>query len=106
MVRNFFFRRSAACGCGSSRRGKSAQRVAEERKISILEARDKIEQKDLERTAFIRKIFNKDVTSSANHDLVIHTGELRIESAVEIVLVAIQEKLGVSVAQSLRRAAA
>ena len=72
-----------------------AKRVAERTKLSLEEARLKVEKIDTERAAFIWKTFRKDAGSPVNYDLIINTGEINIESAAKIVLTSIQEKLGV-----------
>jgi cytidylate kinase len=72
-----------------------AKRMADLGKLSLEQARLKIGKIDTERAAFIRKTFKKDVGSPANYDLIINTGEINIESAANIVLASVQEKLGV-----------
>jgi cytidylate kinase len=72
-----------------------AKRVAEGGKLSLEEARLKVEKIDTERAAFVWKTFKKDVGSPLNQDLVINTGEINIESATGLVLAAIQKKLGI-----------
>jgi len=72
-----------------------AKRVAEHQKLSLEQARLKVEAIDKERAAFIWKVFRKDAGSPLNQDLIINTGEISIENATEIVLGAIEKKLGV-----------
>lgn len=72
-----------------------ARRVAELTGLPAGQARLKAEQIDRERAGFIWKIFKKDAGAPANHDLIINTGQITIESATELVLVAVEKKLGV-----------
>jgi cytidylate kinase len=72
------------------------KRVSELDKVTLEKARQKIIEIDSKRAAFIWKTFKKDIASPLNHDLVINTGEVNIESATRIVLLALHEKLGVS----------
>jgi cytidylate kinase len=72
-----------------------AERIAELGKLPLEQARSKASQIDSERGAFIWKTFRKDVGSPLNHDLIINTGEISIESATKLVLAVIEEKLGV-----------
>lgn len=71
------------------------QRVAERGELSSQEARMKVNMIDLERAAFVWKLFKKDIGSPANHDLIINTGEFNVENVTELVLDAMAEKLGV-----------
>lgn len=72
-----------------------AKRVAERQKLSLEEAKLKVEEIDKERAAFVWKIFRKDVGSPLNQDITINTEEVTTESAVKIVIAMLQEKLGV-----------
>ena len=63
--------------------------------LSLEQARLKTRKIDAERAAFVWKTFKKDSASPINYDLIINTGEIKIESAANIVLASIQEKLGV-----------
>ena len=72
-----------------------AKRVAEREKMSLDQARAKIQTFDNERSLFIRRTFKTDASAGLNYDLVINTDEITLESAVQIVLAGISEKLGV-----------
>lgn len=74
-----------------------SQRVAELENLTPAEARIKVKQVDTKRAAFLWKVFRKDASSPLNHDLVLNTGDISIESAAKIVLAALEEKLGVFV---------
>lgn len=79
------------------------QRVAERQNLSPEQARSKIEHIDAGRAAFIYKNFKKDVASPLNQDLTINTGEISLQSASEIVLSALQMKLGFVIPHMARR---
>ena len=70
--------------------------VAEQGNLSLAAARRKVDQIDCERTAFVWKNFRKHIYQPLYQDLVINTGEIQIEDAVEIVLTALQKKLQLS----------
>ena len=72
-----------------------ARRVAEREEIPFHKARRRVEQTDIERAAFIREAFGKDVDATENYDLVLDTGELSLEAAAEIVVAKLQTKLHV-----------
>ena len=71
------------------------QRAADARSLTIEAARRFIERCDGERAEFIRKVFRQDTNSALNYDLVINTGELSIEAAIETVLAILRGKLHV-----------
>ena len=70
------------------------QRVAERKNLSPEQARSMIEQIEADRAAFIYKHFKKNAASPLNYDLTINTGEISLHSASEIILSALQMKLG------------
>lgn len=70
------------------------KRVAERQEFTVEEARLRVKEFDAARTAFIRKVFKANADSPLNYDLVINTGEISLNAAVEIVAVALREKLG------------
>lgn len=72
------------------------KRMAERQKLTLEEAKLKVEEIDEERAKFVWKIFKRKVWSPLNQDVTINTGEISIENAVKIVLTALQEKLGIS----------
>lgn len=53
--------------------------------ISVEEARPRVIKTDSDRRAFIRKYFNDDIRNPLNYDLVINTGELSLDNAVNAV---------------------
>ena len=72
------------------------ERVAEREGLSQAQARAKVKEFDAERTLFIKKTFEGNAASPLNYDLLINTAEVSMEHGAEIVLVALREKLGVS----------
>ena len=71
------------------------QTLATEEKLSLDQARARVKAVDAERSAFIWQVFKKDASSPLNHDVVINTGEISVESATQIVLEMLQRKLGI-----------
>ena len=57
--------------------------------ITEEDARRRIIRTESDRRAFIRKYFNADIADPINYDLVINTGELAIDKAVEAVIAAL-----------------
>ena len=77
-----------------------ARRVAELDELPVEKARLRAEMIDKERAAFIWKTFRKDVASPANYDLVINTGQIDLLGATDLVLAAMDKKLGVHVKEA------
>ncbi len=73
-----------------------ARRVAESHKVPLLKAEAHVQEFDARRTGFIKKCFQTDPNLALNYDLIINTEDITVESAVEIVLLALRDKLGVS----------
>jgi cytidylate kinase len=71
------------------------QTLASEENLSLDQARARVKAADAERSAFIRHVFKKDAGSPLNHDIVINTGEISVESATQIVLGMLEKKLGI-----------
>ena len=63
--------------------------VARAFNVSAEDAKRRIFRTESDRRAFIRKYFAADITDPINYDLVINTGELDIDKAVEAVMVAL-----------------
>ena len=57
--------------------------------LSTQDAERRITKTESDRRAFIRKYFNADITDPYNYDLIINTGILSIETAVETVTAAV-----------------
>jgi cytidylate kinase len=60
-----------------------AQKVAQEYDISPDEAKHRVIQTESERRAFIHKYFHQDIAAPENYDLLINTGTLTLQEAVE-----------------------
>lgn len=71
------------------------RRLTQSERCAPEEAHRYIRTFDAERAAFIRQSFQCDANSPLNYDLVINTGEISLETAVELVLMALAHKLGV-----------
>jgi len=61
------------------------QNVARNFNVSYVEAKRRVLKTESDRSAFVRKYFHEDVAAAANYDLVLNTGKLSIEAAVEAV---------------------
>jgi cytidylate kinase len=75
------------------------RRIADKARLSLEAARVEVERMDRERVKLVHRHFGHDVTDPLSHDLIINTAAMNVEAAAEIVLTALQRKLGV--AQSL-----
>lgn len=71
------------------------QRVKEADKLSPEEAHRRVQKYDVDRADFVRKTFRREAGSPLNYDLVINTGELSLETGMELVLKALEDKLHV-----------
>lgn len=58
--------------------------------VTLDEARRRVLRTDSDRRAFIRKYFHADITAPVNYDLVINTGTLSVDAAVESILGALR----------------
>ncbi len=76
------------------------ERVADKARLSLEAARVEVERIDGERVKFIRRHFGHDVADPLSHDLIINTAAISVEAAAEIVLTALQGKLGVQLKAS------
>ena len=81
-----------------------AKRLAEQYKLSLAEAYERLDRTDLEHKTFVRKVFERDVSLPSDYDLVINTGGFSSEALSELVLAAIKEKLGMDVPPESRPA--
>jgi cytidylate kinase len=57
--------------------------------VTAEDAKRRIVRTESDRRAFIRKYFNADITDPINYDIVINTGALEIDTAVEAVIAAL-----------------
>jgi cytidylate kinase len=76
------------------------RRIADKARLSLDGARVEVEKTDRERVKLIRRHFGHDVTDPLSHDLIINTSALSVEAAAEIVITALQRKLGVQIKES------
>ena len=60
-----------------------AEKVAQEYDMPIKEAQRRILKTESDRRAFIRKYFHADIEDPNNYDMVINTGTLRLEEAID-----------------------
>ena len=72
-----------------------ATQIAARLNLPIEEAREQILQSDTDRQASVRQYFRQDANDPLNYDLVINTAEVGIEGAADLVLLALEKKLGV-----------
>ncbi|SPE51128.1 hypothetical protein SBV1_1290009 [Verrucomicrobia bacterium] len=79
------------------------QRVADKAGLSLDAARVEVERVDRERAKSARRQFGQNVADPLNHDLTINTGEMNIEAAAEVVVTALQRKLGVQIRSTSRK---
>ena len=71
------------------------RRIANRENSSLKAARVEVERSDRERARLARRQFGQTAPDPLNHDVTINTAELTVEAATEIVLTALQRKLGV-----------
>lgn len=65
------------------------QNVADDFGVSSEEAKRRVLRTESDRRAFIRNYFHADISDPVNYDLVVNTGTLRLESAVDAIIGAI-----------------
>ena len=82
------------------------QRMAERTGLALAQARAHVEKFDAERTGFVKGCFQRDATSPLNYDVTVNTGEISFEAAADLVLTALQCKLGVEAPSDAARAKA
>jgi len=73
------------------------RRIANGDNLSLKAARAVVERSDRERKTLTRRHYGQSVADPVNQDLTINTAELSVESATDIVLAALQRKLGVTI---------
>ena len=62
------------------------------RNLSFEDAEKLMHSTDANRTAFVRRYFNSDATDPANYDLILNTGFLSVDKAVQVIQCAISAK--------------
>ena len=68
------------------------QNLIDYRFISEQEAKDQIEQSDLERSEFIRKLFDADINDPQHYDLIFNSDYMDVEDMLEVAQRAIKAK--------------
>jgi cytidylate kinase len=76
------------------------RRIADKARLSLEAARIEVERIDRERVKLVRRHFGHNVADPLSHDLTINTGAMNAEAAAEVVLTALQRKLGVQIKES------
>lgn len=76
------------------------ERIADKAHLSRKAAQVEVEKTDRERVKAVRRHFGHDVTDPLSHDLIINTAVLSVEAAAEVVITALQRKLGVQIKES------
>jgi cytidylate kinase len=66
--------------------------VVRDFKVSYDDAKRRVLKTESDRRAFVRKYFHEDVGAAVNYDLIINTGKLSIDAAVEAVKGALEKK--------------
>jgi cytidylate kinase len=79
------------------------RRIAVKARLNLEAARVEVERIDRERVKLVRRHFGHDVTDPLSHDLIINTAAISVEAAAEVVLTALQRKLGVQFKESGQR---
>jgi hypothetical protein len=78
-----------------------ARRIADKARLSLDAARGEVERTDRERLRGVRRNFGgQNVADPLSHDLTINTSAIHLEAAAEIVITALQQKLGVKIKES------
>lgn len=67
----------------------------ESHKVPLPEAEAHVQDFDSEQADFIKRCFQQDANLALNYDLLVNTGEITVEGAAEMVLLAMRDKLGV-----------
>jgi cytidylate kinase len=62
-----------------------ATSVARDHQVSEKDARNRITKTDSQRRAFVRKYFNTSIADPLNYDMVVNTGSVSIDGAVEAI---------------------
>jgi cytidylate kinase len=73
------------------------RRTADQAHLSLAAARVEVEKVDRERVKLVRRNFGRNVADPLSHDLIINTAEMNIEAAAEIIITALERKLGVQI---------
>jgi cytidylate kinase len=86
-------------------RDERVQRVVDEARLDRREADREVTARDRDRAEFIRKVFGRKIADPAGYDLVINTGGLSLDEAVDVIAEAARRKFQ-RLHEAARRAAA
>lgn len=73
---------------------KRVREVALAYRVSTEEAKRRVIQRESRRKAFVRRTFNADISDPIHYDLIINTGKISIDAAVETVIAAVMANVG------------
>jgi cytidylate kinase len=76
------------------------RRVADKARLSPDAARLEVQRTDRERMTLVRRHFGHDAADPLRYDLTINTAAISVEAAAEIVITALQRKLGVEIKEA------
>jgi cytidylate kinase len=62
--------------------------------VPLVEAGKRIKEFDAKQAAYIHQVYGREIADPMGYDLTINTAELELETAKQIVLTALQSKLG------------
>jgi cytidylate kinase len=79
------------------------RRLADKAHLSLAAARVEIERIDHERLKSVKHNFGRNVADPLGYDLTINTGAMKAEATIEIILTALQRKLGVQIKESSQK---
>lgn len=68
--------------------------VAERHGLALAEARERVETIDRQTRAFIRQVFDRDIDDPLGYDMILNTGAMSEQAAVEVLRSALHAKLG------------
>ena len=80
-----------------------AARIAARDGIELEQARERVQQADARRSAYIRKLYGADINDNASYDLVMNSDRFTLQGMVDLVIAAIHTPAPLSGAGSTRR---
>jgi len=72
-----------------------AKQIAARLNLPFEDAHKEVQKSDANRDSFVRQYFRHDAADPLNYDLVINTAEVGVEGGAELVMLALEKKLGV-----------
>ena len=73
------------------------RRIAAKARLSLDAARLEVQRTDRERVTLVRRHFGHDAADPLGYDLTINTAAMSVEAAAEVIITALQRKLGVQI---------